>query len=188
MTDFVKISRRVAQERGLKRFYTGEPCARGHNVERFTSNGGCVDCMTFKTPNKRRAPNANNVGWPWRAIIFSRVRFTPTPEEIEACFIYAESQGWLDRALQDVHENPDLVKLHGRPPSIEERARAQALLDRAERVREHYAAQARPKPSTTPVVSFVTGITYYRDADDIVWLDDMCTRMAPADALKGGIR
>jgi len=39
-----KISRDVAKERGLKRFFTGSECVNGHVADRLVSNGNCVDC------------------------------------------------------------------------------------------------------------------------------------------------
>jgi hypothetical protein len=38
------ISSSQARAQGLKRFYNGKPCKRGHRAERFVSSGGCVDC------------------------------------------------------------------------------------------------------------------------------------------------
>lgn len=43
------ITRREAAERGLKHFYTGKPCKRGHDSPRFTTTGGCVKCGAFYT-------------------------------------------------------------------------------------------------------------------------------------------
>jgi hypothetical protein len=38
------ITREEARAKGLKRFFTGEPCLHGHVCERGVSNGYCVDC------------------------------------------------------------------------------------------------------------------------------------------------
>lgn len=38
------ISRGTAHGLGLKRFYTGEPCKRGHLSERWVAGGGCIQC------------------------------------------------------------------------------------------------------------------------------------------------
>lgn len=38
------ISRKEAIERGLKHFYTGAPCRRGHLEKRLVANAGCVEC------------------------------------------------------------------------------------------------------------------------------------------------
>lgn len=39
------ISRDEAWKQGMKRYYTGTPCGKGHAAERYTSNGGCVSCQ-----------------------------------------------------------------------------------------------------------------------------------------------
>jgi len=38
------ITRKEAKERGLDRYYTGEPCKYGHIDERYMSTGNCVVC------------------------------------------------------------------------------------------------------------------------------------------------
>ena len=37
-----EIKRSEAKNAGLKRFFTGVACVKGHICERFTSNSGCV--------------------------------------------------------------------------------------------------------------------------------------------------
>jgi hypothetical protein len=39
------ISRQDAKARGLKRYYTGVPCGRGHDAERHVTNYDCCQCM-----------------------------------------------------------------------------------------------------------------------------------------------
>ena len=34
-----------ARAAGLKRYFTGKPCSRGHVVERQVSNQGCLQCL-----------------------------------------------------------------------------------------------------------------------------------------------
>lgn len=38
------ISRKEARALGLKRYFTGKPCSRGHYRERTTSTGNCLEC------------------------------------------------------------------------------------------------------------------------------------------------
>lgn len=38
------LTRRKAAEAGLKRYYTGKPCSKGHDSPRFTSTGACIKC------------------------------------------------------------------------------------------------------------------------------------------------
>ena len=43
------ISRNDARANGLKRYFTGKPCCRGHVCERQTGNGGCLMCCCENT-------------------------------------------------------------------------------------------------------------------------------------------
>lgn len=38
------VSREIAARTALKRYYTGRPCRRGHDSERYTSTGNCCEC------------------------------------------------------------------------------------------------------------------------------------------------
>lgn len=38
------ISRKEAKELKLARYYTGKPCPKGHDAEKYTREGACVDC------------------------------------------------------------------------------------------------------------------------------------------------
>ena len=38
------ITRAEAKERGLKYYFTGKPCAKGHVSERKTVDGYCITC------------------------------------------------------------------------------------------------------------------------------------------------
>jgi len=38
------ITRAGAKARGLRRYFTGEPCKRGHVAEKWTAGGRCVEC------------------------------------------------------------------------------------------------------------------------------------------------
>jgi hypothetical protein len=40
-----QITRAEAKARGLKRYFTGKPCKRGHVCERIISNRRCVECL-----------------------------------------------------------------------------------------------------------------------------------------------
>lgn len=42
------IPRKLAKSLGLKRYFTGNPCAYGHAEERLTVNGSCVGCSREK--------------------------------------------------------------------------------------------------------------------------------------------
>lgn len=38
------ISCKEAKAKGLKRYFTGKPCKRGHVAERYTATGNCLQC------------------------------------------------------------------------------------------------------------------------------------------------
>jgi hypothetical protein len=56
------ISRADAAAFGLKRYYTGKRCQNGHDAERRTSSGRCVEC---ERAQQRRAPK-KRVPLSWR--------------------------------------------------------------------------------------------------------------------------
>jgi hypothetical protein len=39
------MTRKEALEQGSTRYFTGEPCGRGHVAERYTARGNCVECQ-----------------------------------------------------------------------------------------------------------------------------------------------
>ena len=54
--NIVIISRKEAQAKGIKRYFTGKPCKYGHVDERNTANGICVVCQRL-TVSKHRSKN-----------------------------------------------------------------------------------------------------------------------------------
>lgn len=55
------IKRKEAFERGLKRFYTGKPCAKGHDAERFVTTGGCVKCNAERSSLFKKSAAAASI-------------------------------------------------------------------------------------------------------------------------------
>lgn len=56
------VSLNYAREHGLKKYFTGKPCKRGHIAERYTGNKNCSLCIrvldaeyTARDPEKRKA-------------------------------------------------------------------------------------------------------------------------------------
>lgn len=56
------ISRKEAIERGLKRYFTGKPCKRGHVAQRIISSWYCLECRAEKTGKIYRHLDANEGG------------------------------------------------------------------------------------------------------------------------------
>lgn len=48
------VSLEDAQERGMIRYYTGEPCVNGHDSERYVSNKICCECSRIAARNSYR--------------------------------------------------------------------------------------------------------------------------------------
>lgn len=132
MLDRDVITRREAHAKGLKRFYTGEPCKRGHDSERFTSSGACIACQVFTTPNKRNGPRGTNVGWPSRGLVCNIPGVEP--HELTAAFLFIEHMGWLDAAVLEIRKGgPELLKRFTPLLTVKEQAKLQNQLE-ADRV------------------------------------------------------
>lgn len=125
------ISRQQAQLQGLKRFFTGEPCKRGHQAERFTSNGGCVRCMHFSTPNRRHGPKGTNVGWPVAGFVFQ----VPSVQldEMEAAFRMMEANGWHNHCVLEMRKDPSLFEKYRTRLTAQEVGIMEAALERTRR-------------------------------------------------------
>lgn len=50
------ITREAAKSAGLKRYYTGVPCRRGHIAERAVSNGTCWQCRPINKAATKKNP------------------------------------------------------------------------------------------------------------------------------------
>jgi len=42
------ITKQEAKEKGLRHYFTGKPCKRGHVCSRYTSNNSCADCLQLR--------------------------------------------------------------------------------------------------------------------------------------------
>lgn len=79
-----------AKEKGLTRFFTGEPCRRGHVAERYTSNQCCVQCAKENRRGKRLVEGRNRYAKHREKVLKSayrsklKKRYGITPEQYEA--------------------------------------------------------------------------------------------------------
>src|SRR6476660_3358209 len=76
------ISRKEAIQLGLKLYFTGDPCKRGHICERRVTRGDCVECHRLSaieplacSPERVRLRNQ----------YFQPARREPDPELVRAC-------------------------------------------------------------------------------------------------------
>lgn len=65
MCEPVIISRKEAQAKGLKRYFTGKLCAQGHFSERYIW-GGCVECHRLRDTSPERRALHRRIGVAWR--------------------------------------------------------------------------------------------------------------------------
>jgi hypothetical protein len=60
-----EIDRETALSLGLKRFFTGEPCLKGHVAERWVKSRTCVECVLrrHRVPDYRETHNPTQRAW-----------------------------------------------------------------------------------------------------------------------------
>lgn len=92
--------RAAARAAGLRTFDTGQPCKNGHNSARYTSNGGCLECMGIG--GRLEAPLAPGPAFVSRRYHFKTVvplEYTPLDEIRLECYLvrcmiaFAEQKG-----------------------------------------------------------------------------------------------
>lgn len=88
------ILRKEALEKGLKRYFTGKACKRGHISERVVGNGNCCECGKLKTARWRKEGGCSVE----RKV--HKGKQLPSLDQLNNTFIYEESSGklyWKDR-------------------------------------------------------------------------------------------
>jgi len=170
MIEPLKISRDLAHERGLKRFYTGVPCKHGHYAERYVVNGGCTLCVNRATPHNAKPIQARNAFWPKRSLIFTVEHVKP--EEMEAAINMVQAFGWLDECVRMLRDGRQQITAFLDPPSMQEEMRLSNELARMQSVRALATARAkgtvmvneRVEPELAP-----RGVLRHPDADKPSW-------------------
>lgn len=101
-------TRQDAQRLGIKRFFTGVQCQRGHAAERYTSTGGCVECHAHVYQRELNTPLMNQSFYfmPVRGLGFKQ---DTTALEAQAAFQYMEEAGWHNAAVDALRANPALM-------------------------------------------------------------------------------
>jgi hypothetical protein len=97
------ISRKMAIARGLTRYFTREPCTRGHVCERFVCDGRCVECNrlnqrspTIRAARRRYSQTPKGRAARWRADHYPkgaerRRRYDQSPKGRDRHFRYFSS-------------------------------------------------------------------------------------------------
>jgi hypothetical protein len=97
------INRDVAHASGLKRYFTGVPCKRGHVVERYVSTGACKDCL-----HRAADPTAGSA-YPFHAPLRAPCFKDASGLEAQAAFRLMESAGWYEAAVKALRADPALL-------------------------------------------------------------------------------
>lgn len=108
------ITRQDAKAQGLKRYFTGEPCKRGHVAERLVSNCVCVECAK---PRKRQ---------------WARVHREENPERARE--YYAANRERLKEASKEHYANNRAQILEHK--RVDREANREKLLERGRKWRE----------------------------------------------------
>jgi len=110
-------TRREAAEAGERRYYTGRPCSKGHDAQRFVSTGVCVKCAAgyVKEYNKRLVKTTN-------AKLQGFFAYSLHPDDHAAALAYCQA---LDMARGRVPSMPSAPVIPA--PFDAERARELAL-------------------------------------------------------------
>jgi hypothetical protein len=91
------LTRSQARTRGLARYFTGKPCARGHIAERMTCSANCVRCKKITQARYQATPKGRVAR---RA---AQARYSRTPLGRERTWRY--NQSWKRREARDRYEN-----------------------------------------------------------------------------------
>lgn len=99
------ITRSQAKAAGLKRYYTGVPCGRGHIAERQASKGECIECVRLGTRLRRKGKS--------RAAEAKRTRLN-NPAKYRARY---EKQNWKKLGVTPSRPRPEKCEADcGRAP------------------------------------------------------------------------
>lgn len=87
------ISRESARAAGLKRFFTGKPCRRGHVAQRYVSYGGCCACERTKLAAWKNTPGGRQ----------SLRKYNRTPKALAKCRAYRKRRKIRDPWCDMLH-------------------------------------------------------------------------------------
>jgi len=100
MADRKHVSREEARQAGATRYFTGEPCKRGHISERYVSTGQCAECQQLHKvadrPKHRETARAYSKSYYWanreERRAYGQAYDAANPEKKKAWF-----KAWYDR-------------------------------------------------------------------------------------------
>jgi hypothetical protein len=133
------ISQSEARAKGLKRYYSGKPCKRGHVAERQVSSRNCVECDLAIQRAWYDANREKHLGTvrAWRKTNIDRARASVRAwEQANPDKKRASDRAWAERDRDKTREhrrNYDAAKLNATPPWAD-RAAIAAVYAEAERL------------------------------------------------------
>jgi hypothetical protein len=138
------IRAREAFDRGLKRYFSGEPCKHGHIAERMISNGGCVECLNARRQRDREKIYERTKIWrkknPGARTEEARRYRNKHPEKVKA-----NSQRYREQNIDKVRERDKLAARRIRALNPDkEKARLLRWAQRREEKRLREAGRERP--------------------------------------------
>lgn len=74
------ISKKLALEHSLKKYFTGKPCKRGHISQRYTRNSVCIDCDNFREKDRKARTSNKNTAVPVKRKRVSLSKNTAVPK------------------------------------------------------------------------------------------------------------
>jgi hypothetical protein len=87
------LNRKQAISKGVRHFYTGQPCKHGHLARRYTTNGGCVECVNPKL----RSPGS---GMKWLELKIALAEGLTVPQE-RVAELETLIRGWAEYKLRE---------------------------------------------------------------------------------------
>lgn len=112
------ITRESAARDGRKRYYTGRPCKRGHDCERFVSSGGCVMCVNptlAHTVNPLSSKFRTLYIRPW--VLMEVLRRPQLRQELEEYLQMCANHWSEQKAKEDIGLSLDLKETGGFRPN-----------------------------------------------------------------------
>jgi hypothetical protein len=92
----VIIGRKEAKAKGLKRYFTGKPCPKGHICDRMIVNSDCVECMELRSSLRYR----NNEEYRKRTKARMGVAYAKDPQK------------FINRSHANYLESPENARAH----------------------------------------------------------------------------
>jgi hypothetical protein len=154
------ISRKEAKAQGLKRFFTGRACKRGHVSERFVANNMCAGCAhilwpKYHPPEKERERSLQRrLSAPEEFLRYTRKHREANRDKINAGARrrYKESPlKWKEKQARALAKDPECLRRHNKTYYLRHTEKrkhnvANWRMQNPEKARDQYTRWARSNP------------------------------------------